>query len=81
MSVLGPLTFNASTRRRAYQLGIELGKARLTGVVEDKYSIDHDAEGAGSQPFLRFKILRWSLLYRIMSGKAFHLRYEANVEV
>ena len=29
-------------RCRAYQLGIEFRKARLTGVVEDKYGVDHD---------------------------------------
>lgn len=27
----------------AYQLGIEFRKARLTGVVEDKYGVDHDS--------------------------------------
>lgn len=68
-------------RCRAYQLGIELRQARLTGVVEDKYSIDHDANEAGFQPFSKAKMSRQSLLYRVMNRKAFHLGYEYNVEV
>ena len=30
-------------RCEAYQLGVELRKARLAGIIEDKYGIDHDA--------------------------------------
>ena len=81
VSALDTQKIHASIRCRAYQLGIELRKARLTGIVKDKYSIDHDAEGAAFQPFSRVKMSRWSLLHRIMSDKGFHLRYEPNVEL
>ena len=64
-----------------YQLGVELRQARLTRIVEDKYSIDHDANEAGFQPFSIVKMSRWSLLYRIMGDESFHLRYEPNAKV
>lgn len=53
---------------RAYKLGIELRKTRLTGVVEDKYGIDHGAGEAGFQPFSRMIKSRRSLEYRSMSS-------------
>lgn len=58
-------------RCRAYQLGIELRKTRLTGVVEDKYGIDHDAEKAGFQPFSSVMLSRRSLEYGSMSSEDF----------
>lgn len=57
-------------RCSAYQLGIELRKARLAGIVEDKDGIDHDAEEAGFQPFLSVILPRRILEYRSMSSES-----------
>lgn len=68
-------------RCRAYQLGVELCKARLAGVVEDKYGIDHDAGEAGVQPFSRVVMSRCSFEYRSMSNDRFQVSCDANAEV
>ena len=72
---------NGWIRCRAYQLRVEFRKAWLTGVVEDKYGIDHDAEEADFQPFSRIKMSRRSLEYRSMSSGSFQVHCAANAEV
>ncbi len=69
------------TRCRAYQLGIELCKARLTGVVEDEDGIDHDAGQTGFQPFSRLLILRIAVEYTSMSSNAFQIHCGADASV
>ena len=61
---------------RAYQLGIELRKTRLTRVVEDKYGIDHDAEKAGFQPFSSIMLSRRMLEYGSMSSEDSQVHYD-----
>ena len=68
-------------RSEAYQLGIELRKARLAGIIEDKYGVDHDPGQVGLQPFSKFVISRRSLEHRSMSSESFQLLCDVNAEM
>lgn len=68
------------TTCRSYQLSIEFREARLTGVVEDKYGIDHDAWEAGFQPFSRIIKPRYTPEDGSMSSEPFQVPCNADVE-